>query len=46
MSNMGNMARETAKDARHVVKETGKVASAAPRIFRKIWMRCATTLRA
>ena len=28
MSNMGNMARDTAKDARDAVKETGKVASA------------------
>ncbi len=28
MSNMSNMARDTAKDARDAVKETGKVASA------------------
>ena len=28
MSNMGNMARDTAKDARDAVKETSKVASA------------------
>lgn len=28
MSNMSNMARDTAKDARDTVKETGKVASA------------------
>ena len=31
MSNMGNMARDAAKDARDTVKETGKVASAGAR---------------